>query len=197
MFVSICTKYKLLHYVEDTLYNGIAMSKSEWKTICKKAIYRREEYIYGIEIIMYKKLSHLINTPIRMSIWWIVSYKFCYALQVCALLVKMTVGEDPLQNNCYVGKKDKICPLCNCDNETLDHFLFTCSFLKMSRHEFYLALKQVTANAELIIQNKNVTCIVLAQFDKILNDLHAFNLVQLAVSVHNMWKMREYLVNSK
>ena len=67
----------------------------------------------------------------------------------------------------------------------------------MSRHEFYLALKQVTSNAELIIQNKNVTCIVLAQFDKILNDLHAFNLVQLAVSVHNMWKMREYLINSK
>jgi hypothetical protein len=197
-FVKICSKYGVLQHIWEVVRSGDAMQFNQ-KTLCKNVVFKREQQMHNIELLMYEKLLYMRNTPIAIHPWWQVSKAFPRVLGACKLMVKLLVGEEPLRYNTgrYVHPRsvqNQLCNVCNNgDVETAKHFLFVCEPLATSRLHFETTIKEVMYDGEQIVRTSNVKDILSADTAVGVSRVDTlYNLSLIAKSVHSMFLHRNY-----
>ena len=114
-FLRTCKKYDRYEDIMQFIEEGSTISKSAWKHECKMEIKSHEQYIYNLECEMYKKTTLLRQSNIEPIIWWKVCLRHLDYIRACTLMVKMLVGEEPLQINVakYSSDDNPLCKACS------------------------------------------------------------------------------------
>ena len=185
-FIMCCARYGLLDQIRDMLITGVAQPKAQWKSDVKRAVGQHEKFFIRAERLCYKKLGY--SSPVsRMDLWWKVAFQYPASLAACRLMVKIKLGEEPLQCNTSRyedGPRNKLCKLCAMGDEDARHFLFDCVALANSRTEFLANLCILSENSMEIINSSSVDAVV---NQECASGRHNFlNLSNVAKSINNM-----------
>ena len=189
MFVITCKKYGILQHIEMYVDTGNGLQLNEWKQLCKQKIAEREYLLYHLDLCMSEKLANMQYIQQGMHQWWKVAHAFPESLSACGLMVKLLIGEEPLNWNLgrYIKPRcmqNRTCKLCtNGAFETIKHFLFECSALCDTRASFLSKLYEVCLDGEQIVMSKDYKGIIAANINVGTNYKAKLKLIAEAVMV--------------
>jgi len=183
-YIQACKSLNLLYHVEDIIETGENLNKAELKNIVSQAVKQFDNKIHILEKLLYKDPGY--TSGCSMDKWWWVSLEYPHVTPACKFMIKMKTANAPLKiKTFHYDHTTKTCPLCNTEDETVEHFLFTCPLLTSSRVILQNHLREITQNPIHSVQD-------------IVNPsqhLDSCLVRDLGIIVYNMFKTRKQLID--
>ena len=143
----------------------------------------------------------MFNLTPGVHVWWKVARKYPKSLRACTLMVKMLVGEEPLNWN--LGRYEKpqsmqnrVCKICNTGQfETIRHFLYECSELEEAKQPFVSSLIEFSEQGQEIVRQCDIKLVVSAHVN--VGNNYMWKLATLADKVFLMFSKRQSILEAK
>ena len=201
IFVQIRYKYNLFDYVRQHIDTGEGIPPLRWKSLCKEAIKSHEVLVHCIELNMCSKLKCMVNVKIGMHQWWQVARAYPQSLPACRFMIRLLVGEEPLEWN--TGRfirprsmQNRMCKVCDTGAfGTVKHFMFECKELDEPRHMLNDTVTELCPYGKDIMLSRNSDAIISAALD--VGADYRLKLEKIASKVYEMFKIHQVIQKTR
>ncbi len=141
---SVCLKYNLTDLLYSMMDTGVVIPKRQWRTICSRAVDELMQRRWCMTRIMYPRLGlfNEIVQNIEVCLWWSVCRQNFRYIRQCKTIVLLITGESKLNSHRGIyANGTRVCALCDCGAETVNHVMSDCDSLKGYRvHQWDLTV---------------------------------------------------------